>query len=80
MLPRVGGDVGVGRGRVSPRHIQCLLFSKLIPDRTAPKPNKGTPADDYQSKRVRVRLSEIKIDQKPSSDKDHRDPRREKIQ
>ena len=57
------------------QRIGLMLFStsKSIADANAPKPNEEAQTDDYQSKRVFVRMSGIKKNDKPACDHDHSD-------
>ena len=64
------------------QRIGLMLFStsKPIADANAPKPNHEAQTDDYQSKRVFVRMSGIKKNDKPACDHDHSDACRDGIQ
>jgi hypothetical protein len=64
------------------QRIGLMLFStsKPIADANAPKPNDEAPTDDYQSKRVFVRVSGMKKNDKPACDHDQSDACRHRIQ
>ena len=59
--------IGLGCCRV------VLSTSEPIADTETAKPKNDAPTDDYQSKRVFVRVSEIKPDDNPACDHDHSD-------